>query len=195
MNKRKLSYITNSLLCILEAITLIMYMKNNHTLSLEYYTMDSNLLTLLSSFLFIIFYKKKSEFVKDFRFITTCCLTVTFLVVLLILAPMLNFNYKGLLLENELLFLHTICPLLSIMSYVFFEEKSNKNYLGIAFTILYSLILIPLNILGLMSGPYPFLKVREQSIGMSLIWGIIIIGGSYLIGIGLNAMNKIYNKK
>ncbi len=195
MNKRKIAFIANSLICILEVYALMKYVKVNHTLSLEYYTMDSNLLSLMSSFLFIIFYKKTKERIKDFRFISTCCLTVTFLVVLFILVPMMNFNYKALLLDNELLFLHTICPIISIISYVFFEERSNKKNLGIIFTIMYSLILIPLNIIGVVDGPYPFLRIKEQSIWMTIIWGVIIIGGSYIIGIGLNTLNKINNKK
>ena len=91
---------------------------------------------------------------------------------------------------NTFLVFHTICPILSFISYVFYEEGSKNKYLGLIFTIIYSVILIVLNLLDLIVGPYPFLEVKKQSILMVSTWGLIILGGSYLIGVLIYKLNK-----
>ena len=186
MKNKKKALIINIIILILEVITFSYTYITNHSIAIEYYTIDSNLLALLTSLLFIIFYKQDNNIIKDLRFITTTALTLTFLVVIFILCPMYNFNYKGLMLENNFLVFHTLVPILSIISYLLFETKSNKNYLGFVFTIIYSIILIILNVLNIIVGPYPFLEVKNQGIIMSMFWCILIVGGSYLIGLFLN---------
>ena len=187
---KKKALICNGIIILLELIGFIGYGIRMHTLSLEYYTMDSNLIALLTSILFLLFHEKRKELISDIRFITTCCLTVTFLVVLFILLPMTNFNFYFLLLKDEAIIFHVLCPIISIISYTCFEEASNKKYLGFLFTVFYACILILLNLKDVISGPYPFLRVKEQSILITLLWGFIIIGGSYAIGMGLNYLNK-----
>lgn len=187
---KKKALICNSTIIILELIGLIGIIIKTHTLSIEYYTIDSNLLALVTSSLFLFFSKKKEELIADIRFITTCCLTVTFLVVIFILLPMTNFNYNILFIENSTLIFHVLCPVISIISYVFFEKASNKEYLGFLFTVFYACVLMILNLKDIVNGPYPFLKIKEQSVLATFLWGIIIIGGSYLIGLGLNYCNK-----
>ena len=73
---------------------------------------------------------------------------------------------------------------------IFFEEGSNKKIIGLAFTIIYAIVLITLNILDIISGPYPFLKVKEQAISMTIMWGGLILLGSYLVGQILYQLNK-----
>ena len=190
MSKKKIALIINIIIFILEMFVFIKSIFVDKNLSLAYYTNDSNIIALISSLLFIIFYKKDFELVKDIRFVATSCLTVTFLVVIFILCPMYNFNYKLFMFTDNFLILHTIVPILSIISYIAFEERSSKNYLCLIFTIVYGVILIGLNILTLIEGPYPFLMIRNQSPLMTLLWGVIIIGSSYVIGLGLNYLNK-----
>ena len=74
-------------------------------------------------------------------------------------------------------------------------EGSNKKIIGLAFTIIYAIVLITLNILDIISGPYPFLKVKEQSIPMTIMWGGLILLGSYLVGQILYQLNKIKGAK
>ena len=52
---KKKSIICNSLIIILELIALIQYYNRVHTLSIEFYTMDSNILALITSLLFILY--------------------------------------------------------------------------------------------------------------------------------------------
>ena len=53
---------------LLKKLTLLL---NSHKIQVEYYTNDSNIIALVSSLLFIILYRKKKEFVKDLRFLST----------------------------------------------------------------------------------------------------------------------------
>ena len=190
MSKKKLALIINIIIILVEIFAFGRSLFTDHNIAVEYYTNDSNIIALISSLLFVIFYKKEREVVKDIRFVATSCLTVTFLVVIFILCPMYNFNYKLLMFTDNFLVFHTIVPILSIISYIALEDRSSKNYLCLVFTILYSFIIIPLNIFNIVDGPYPFLKINTQGILTTILWGSIIIVGNYLIGIGLNYLNK-----
>jgi len=82
--------------------------------------------------------------------------------------------------------MHVLCPVLAIISFIFFDsneiENSLKNNLrSLYFTIIYAIILISLNILNVVSGPYPFLKVNQQSPLMSLFWIVLILGGALIL--------------
>jgi hypothetical protein len=194
MKKKNLSLIFNILIVIGGLLGIILQLSKGGV-DLIYYTNLSNIFAMIVSILFIIFYKSKKEFIKDLRFMATSCLTVTFLVVLLVLSPMYGFNYKLLMFTNVFFLFHTLCPLLSIISYLFFEERSKKLYLGFLFTLIYGVIVITLNIFRAIEGPYPFLKLYEQSIVVSVFWFIAITGGSYLIGIILDTLKTKIEKK
>ena len=194
MSKKRIALIIN---IIILTLTLLSFAKTfflEHSIAVEYYTNDSNILALISSLLFIIFYKKEKNFVKDIRFLATSCLTVTFLVVVFVLCPMYSFNYKLLMFTDIYLVFHTIVPILSIFSYIALENGSSKKYLCLIFTMIYAIILIILNILNLIKGPYPFLMVTTQNPLVTILWGIIIIGGSHIIEILVNRLNKKIKK-
>ena len=195
MSKKRIALIIN---IIILTLTLLSFAKTfflEHSIAVEYYTNDSNILALISSLLFIIFYKKEKNFVKDIRFLATSCLTVTFLVVVFVLCPMYSFNYKLLMFTDIYLVFHTIVPILSIFSYIALENGSSKKYLCLIFTMIYAIILIILNILNLIKGPYPFLMVTTQNPLVTILWGIIIIGGSHIIEILVNRLNKKIKKR
>lgn len=196
MNNKSLYF--NLMIVILEIIGIILGLTINHTIGIEYYTTDSNLLALISSLLFVIFIISKNKiprWLQLFKYITTICLTVTFLVVVFILGPMLDFDYEFLLFNNNLLLQHLLCPLFSIIVFLFFDDisilKIKDTFIGISLTIVYAIILIILNYTKLVTGPYPFLKVYEQSLFMSIFWLITILGLSYLIAL---LLRKIYIK-
>lgn len=190
MSKKKIGLIINIIILLVEIFAIGRSIFIDRDFSLSYYTIDSNIIALISSLLFVIFYKKDIELVKDIRFVATSCLAVTFLVVIFVLCPMYEFNYKLFMFTDNFLIFHTIVPILSIISYITFEERSTKNHLCLIFTTIYGVILVALNVLCLIEGPYPFLMIRNQSPLMTLLWGALIIGGSYLIGMGLNYLNK-----
>lgn len=108
--------------------------------------------------------------------------TITLSVVVCILAPMqgVQMLYSG----NFLAF-HLICPILMLVSFLFFDPtimSGRKNiWLGIVPTLIYAVAAVICNCIGVLDGPYPFLKVREQPIYMSLLWGVVVLGAAWLI--------------
>ena len=198
--KKKISIVLNVLIIVFEIVGLIVTYKLNKRISIEYYTEDSNILTMFSSLIYVIFLIKNDKLPKwaeMFKYMTTICLTVTFLVVLFILSPMYNFNYLYLLTHGSLLYQHLLCPIFSIVTFIFFD-KLNKydikdSFKGNSLTIIYAFILIILNIFRKTEGPYPFLMVYNQSTLMSIIWFIAIIGLSYLIGLILRILFLKFN--
>lgn len=196
--KRKISLILNILIVILEIIGFILIFKNQGKISFEYYTEDSNILLLITSLIFVIYLIRNKEipnWLSMLKYISTIGVTLTFLVVIFILAPMLNFDYSKMLLDGALLYQHLLCPILSIITFLFFDslgEYSRKdNIKSLSLTIIYSIILITLNILEIVKGPYPFLMVREQTILVSVMWFTII--GIMVYGIAF-ILRKIYTK-
>ena len=70
---------------------------------------------------------------------------------------------------------------------MFFENVVNLRFVNTVInfipTVIYAIITITLNALYIMYGPYPFLKVHEQSFAMSVVWFILIVGGSWVLSI------------
>jgi len=195
MNKRKIALLLNIAIIVLELIGFGYTIYKDHSIAVEYYTNDSNIIALISSIIFVIFYKKKKEFVKDLRLLSTILLTLTFIVVILILTPMYNFNYTLLMFTDTFIIFHTLVPIISFISYVFFEEGSKMKYVGLIFTGMYAIVLLILNAFDLIVGPYPFLEIKKQSPIMCITWGLIIIIGSYIIGFTIYKLNKKINKR
>lgn len=191
MAKETKALIFNILIVILEIIALIETIRQFGRLQIEYYTIDSNLFALATSILFIIFHKKDYEWLKDLKYITTCCLAVTFLVVVFILTPALEFRYDIYMFSGTMLYQHTLCPILAVLSYLLFENRSKKTYLCISFTIIYAIILVILNLADKVVGPYFFLMVKKQPVINTIFWFIIILAINYFIGLFLT---KFKNK-
>lgn len=199
--KRNISLILNILIIILEIIGFIITLNNNGRIGIEYYTEDSNILMLITSIIFtfyLLFNKKIPNYLKLLKYTATICLTVTFLVVIFILAPMLNFNYNYLLFSNELLYHHLLCPILSIITFIFFDNFNKysikDNILATMVTFIYGIILVILNLIKVVDGPYPFLRIYNQSLGASILWIIVILSLTYIIALILRLLNNRIKK-
>lgn len=197
MKRKNISIILNLLIVILEIIGFICVFKYNGNIQFEYYTEDSNIIALFVSFIYAIFLllnKKIPKWLSMLKYMMTICLTVTFLVVIFVLIPMADFNFFHYMFDGALLYQHTFCPILAIITFIFFDELSNynlkDNIIGLSLTFLYSLILVPLNIMDIVVGPYPFLMVKNQTILASIIWFIILNSLSFIIAFGLRKFRK-----
>ena len=197
MNKKKASLLFNILIVLFEILGIIEVLIINNKISFEYYTEDSNLLALISSFLFIIYLLKKNRiprWLQVFKYMTTICLAITFVVVLTVLGPLNNFDYSFLLFSKPLFIQHLVCPILAFITFIYFDEIKPlsiiDNIIGLFITLLYSLVLIALNIFEIVSGPYPFLMVKEHEISVSIAWSISIFALSYLIALILRVLAK-----
>jgi len=200
MNKKKnITLYLNILIIILELIGLFITLKTAHKIEIKYYTECSNIMMLITSFLLTCYLLKKKTIPKWLNILTHMSvlgLTVTFLVVLFILSPMYNFNYGLLLFRGSMLYFHTLCPIISIITYFFSSQihiaKKEIKY-TMLFTIIYSIVILLLNIFRILEGPYPFLMVYKQPIYMSIIWIILLEGSAYLLSIVLYKIKKRIN--
>ena len=154
------------------------------TVDLIYYTADSNLFLMASCVIYLIF---RNSYITDLiKYSATLSVTITLLMVIFVLMPLYDFNYHRLILDGGTFYHHILCPLLAIISFVFFENNSIENNLknnlrAVYFTIIYAVILLILNIERIVVGPYPFLEVYNQSPLMTFVWIIVILGGALVL--------------
>ena len=171
--------------------------------ALEYYTQLSNYFALISATIYTVYLYKNikgktkeknnnkeiknttiPKWVSILKYSSTLSLLVTFLVVVFILTPMFGLkSFSWMLFQGTNFYFHTICPILTFISFIFFEKHNIKglrdNIRAMYFTMIYATLFIILNILRVVKGPYPFLMVHDQPIYMSIIWFILIVGGAF----------------
>lgn len=114
-----------------------------------FFTVDSNILCAVSSAIAVPYLIKsinnvpcrlpKNVFV--FRFLGTTAVTLTFLTVVCFLGPIQGYRA---MFDGTNLFLHLICPLISVISLIFFEYTDsfgfNLSLLGILPTVVYGAV-------------------------------------------------------
>ena len=183
----------NLLMVILEIIGFVLVFKELGIASLEYYTEDSNLLLMISSIILLIYISKNKEqpsWFKSFRYIAIVSTTLTLIIVLTVLTGTTDFGLYYLLFHESMLYHHTLCPVLAVLSFIFVERYDNLQTIhGIYFTAIYGIIMISLNALKIVEGPYPFLLVHNQPIIHSIIWTVLIFAITYVIALILKKVN------
>lgn len=162
---------------------------------LGFYTIDSNIFAQIACAVTAVFLIKKlvrgggvPGWVTTLKYMSACCVAVTFTVVVAVLAPMSGSGGYGVMLfSSSMLYLHFLCPLLTVVSCIFLDggQRLPKNAALIALipTALYALTAGVLNLTGAMHGPYPFLCVYEQPWWMSVIWLAVILCGAWLLAL------------
>lgn len=181
MNKK--SFICNILLAFLEIIGFYIVIFKTGRISLLMYTIDSNILCLITSILFIIFYlnKKDNKVIHTLRFITTLSLTITFIIASTILS--LTSGFYNMMFNGEFIFFHLLCPIISFVSFGLekYSITLKETLLVPLITIIYGVFVLILNILKIVEGPYPFFLVYQNELVITIISLIAIILGIYLI--------------
>ena len=162
--------IANILIIVMELVALYLSPRGRGVMVLIFYTQISNLLTTASSILFIAL----GERAALLRYVSTCMLTMTFFVTLFILVPM-GGGFKKLMLERNGLFHHTLCPVLSVLSYILWEPHSRAWYVPVAITLVYGLVMVYLNYVRAIDGPYPFFRVHCQSRTATVLWIVALL--------------------
>ena len=156
--------------------------------SMFYYTQLSNLAALLSLICMLVF--GDQPWVTGFRYLSVCMLMMTFLVTVFVLVPTIKDTH--LLLWSRVGFsLHIAGPFANLLSYLLLETHAQSWMIVIppVLTLIYGLIMLWGNYKRVIDGPYPFLRVYNQSALATVLWVcalIILIGaiasGVYLIG-------------
>ena len=123
---------------------------------------------------------------KRLKFISTSCLAMTFLTVVIILAPMYEDGngWYIMLFTGSMLYHHFLNPVVAMVSFLLFEREPRLPLasvpLALVPTIVYGVYDLWGNITGRIAGPYPFMRVYDQTIQESLMWFAIILGTNLL---------------
>ncbi len=203
--RKTLALVSNLIIIILEVISFAILITRNGGITvgmLVYYTRLSNLLALIAGIFVVIFIFRNKEgelpkWLSLLRFITTIMLFVTFLISLFVLTPAVGSFYK-MMINNQLKFHHLLCPLLSIVSFIFFEKGGRlsvkDNFLATMPTLIYGIIMLILNGARVLDGPYPFLRVYNQPVWATVLWIAGIYLGTFLLGLILRLLRKAVNR-
>ena len=124
--------------------------------------------------------------VRTLKYTVTCCLMLTFLTVVFVLAPMYGPDgHYVMLLTSSMLYNHFLNPVTALLSFVLLERAPAlpRRAVGRAMipTLVYGGIMLAANVVKVYKGPYPFLYVYEQPLWTSCMWVVVILGGALLI--------------
>lgn len=191
--RRVLSIILNLTVVRVEPIAIRMSWEAVGEQTLTFYTENSNLFSAAVCLLVAVCQvwalftgRELPRWVKRLKFLAACCLTMTFLTVVFVLAP--YYPDQGgvffLLTESSMLYHHLINPLCVFVSFVFLEREprlSARNIpLALVPTAVYGAIALWANVQRLWAGPYPFLMVYEQTVEQSVLWCAGILAGNLI---------------
>ena len=103
------------------------------------------------------------RWLKRLKFMAASCLLLTFLTVVFVLAPM---NGEGglymLLCTSSMLYHHLLNPMAALLSYLLLEREPHLPRSEVRWALLptlaYAAVILPLNILRVIVGPYPSLR-------------------------------------
>lgn len=155
-----------------------------------FYTQCSNLLGAVACALCLVgevrALRKGQELGRAFRwtkYAASCCLLMTFVVVVAVLAPMLESagepGYYLMFFYSSRFVTHLAAPLLTIVSYILFEADRGmtlrQSLVGLVPTIAYSAVAYPCNVARLWDGPYPFLQVWNMPLWMTILWFVVLL--------------------
>ena len=182
-----MSIAINIAVIVLEIIGLRISTSERKWKIFAYYTQISNIITLVSSFVLVA--ARSNELSAVLRYLSSCMLTMTFMITLFVLVPM-GGGFRKLMLSGNGLYHHTLCPILSVTSYVMWEQHSSLWILPTVLTFIYGIIMLVMNGKGLFDGPYPFFRVRNQSKLATVVWMVVLIGIITAVSIGICKVAK-----
>ena len=175
----------NLLVLALEARGLYISITSRKWKILIFYTQLSNLVTALSVLLYLFF--PDAPIVTTLRYLSTCMLVLTFIVTTCVLIPM-GGDAKKLLWSGNGIYHHVLCPVVSTISYVGFERHSSPVWLPVAVTLVYGIVMLYLNWIRKVDGPYPFFRVHQQSVGKTVLWMVVLMAVMAAISAGVAAV-------
>ena len=177
--------ILNILLLVMEIYATILNFKVGGPSILRYYTILSNIMVGFSSAAYIAAHISKSQILWEkaqlLRYVATAMLVLTFLIVILVLAPLdinAGKNPAHYFIGRIATVHHVAAPIISFISFSFLEtnESLKRSHIWVVMgvTILYTIIILILNIRRVMVGPYAFFHIYEQSLSTTVFWEISI---------------------
>ena len=176
---KKKTIIMHSLLVLLELIALVHDIRVFDAGLFQYYTINSNILQMLVSGCMVYFLLQKKRIpslLASLHLVCAVCLTVTFMIAALVLAPQEGFDYY--FLSDEAPINHFLGPVLSVLTFIFTETETvlpkSAVFAPMGATLLYGVIALLLNAARLLDGPYFFLRVYDEPVSTVILWFAII---------------------
>ncbi|MCI5572892.1 MAG: hypothetical protein MR373_04255, partial [Faecalibacterium prausnitzii] len=111
---------------------------------------------------------------------------LTLMTVVLVLAPLYQDGngWYVMLCTSSMLYHHLLNPLAAMVSFVLLERQPrlprSATVWALLPTVVYGSIILVLNLQRKVEGPYPFLQVYNQSVPMTILWCILMLGTNYL---------------
>jgi hypothetical protein len=179
------------IIVILELIAIGGSLKRRDFQTFRFYTQLSNLMCLISSLLLLIFGQKYP--ISVLRFLSVSMLAMTFFVTTCILIPM-GKSAKEMLFTGRSFLVHLFCPIVSTLSYIFAENHVRMIWvlLPVCVTLFYGLLMLYLNHIGKVDGPYPFFKIQNLGVKMTTLWmaGLLAVCAVISVAIGYRPAPK-----
>lgn len=213
MNKRKLipQLVFNSMIVLLTIIGLIIgcTMDGFNASILKYFTTESNILIAIASLIYVIhlilIFKNKANHIpkgfRIFKFIATVSVVLTFLTVVLLLAP--TSKDATFLFSNSQAIFHVVTPLLSLTTWLLFEHNKDfklpESCYGLITVLIYGIFYL-INCLthiqaGKVKPEYDWYGFTGFGINLIPVVMIVMFGLTYLICWLLWLGNKKINIK
>lgn len=158
-----------------------------------FYTEDSNILSAcicamvaVGQLVCIFTGRELPRWLHTLKYIATCCLTMTFLTVVFVLGPYCadQGGVVFLLTESSMLYHHLLNPLCAFVSFVLLEREPKLPArcvpLALIPTMLYGSVALWANYQRLITGPYPFLLVYQQTTRQTVLWCAAILAMNLL---------------
>ena len=158
-----------------------------------FYTEDSNILSAcicamvaVGQLVCIFTGRELPRWLHTLKYIATCCLTMTFLTVVFVLGPYCadQGGVVFLLTESSMLYHHLLNPLCALVSFVLLEREPKLPArcvpLALVPTMLYGSVALWANYQRLITGPYPFLLVYQQTTRQTVLWCAAILAMNLL---------------
>lgn len=187
--RRKVMLALDILLILMELLALTVSWMESGARIFRYYTQDSNLLALMVSALCLA--KNLScirrgtgmpGWTRKLRYLAASCLMMTLLVSAFLLVPVEGRGFSAFMLEGKYLYLHTLCPLLMLLQLFLHAGPGlgeGDALAALVPTIIYGAVSLMMNAAQVYSGPYPFLRIREQEGYVTAVGCIAVLGVNY----------------
>ncbi len=199
-------FILNILIAVLAAIGLIIQLCESKSASIFiYYTILSNTLCIVVSLVLSVFLGINC-FVKEIKiptvlsiikYVNEVMLFVTFLTVVFVLSWSSGYTLAQLLFQGSMLFHHTLVPLISIVSFIFYEKHNLKSFIftfiPMGITLTYGIVFVVLDVLKVIDAPYHFLRVSTQPLYFTIPTIIGVAAFVYGCSILLRLLNKHFS--
>ena len=181
-----IAIIISIMIIVLEIVDMAKNLPQRGLSTFTYYTTLSNFMTLISCAALLI--GGSGWFAVLLRYLASCMMLMTFIVTAFVLVPLLGDARK--LLFTEGLLHHLICPVLCVVSYVFFERHSHAWPVPVILTLCYGALMLWLNYQRKIDGPYPFFRVHRQGKGATIMWMFIMAAAITVVSLALLAAAK-----